>query len=109
MLDGEKIIVGGEEMVMPPLNIKAVKKFYKQLQQGLDPSQSVEVVTEIIYEALARNYPDLTTEQLEERLSLPEMNEVLPKLLEVSGFVAAVPQTGAPKKKSRTGTPLSAA
>jgi hypothetical protein len=91
MLDGVKIKVGGEEMTLPPLNWKATRKFFKDVTGGAldDPEQAVDLMPELLLASLARNYPELTQEELEERITPGEVLAAIPLLLQVSGFTQA--------------------
>ena len=91
MLDGVDILVGGETMILPPLNWRSAKKFFKDITSGsLDnPELAIDLMPQILFAALARNYPDLTQDELEDRITPGEILSVIPKLLTVSGFVEA--------------------
>jgi len=107
MLDGVKIKVGGEDMTLPPLNWKAARKFFKNIVGGSleDPEQAVDLMPELLFAALARNYPDLTQSDLEDRITPGEVLAAIPALLEVSGFTPAAPgEAKRGRVASRTGT-----
>lgn len=91
MLDGEKIMVGGEEMVLPPLNWKATRKFFKAVTTGElnDPDKAIDLMPELLFAALARNYPELTQEVMEDVITPGELMAAVPALLRVSGFSQA--------------------
>ena len=88
MLDGVKIMVGGEEMTLPHLNWRSVKRFFKDITGGAldDPDRAIDLMPEMLLEALVRNYPEITQAELEDRMTPGEMLAAIPKLLEVSGF-----------------------
>jgi len=91
MPDGEKIMVGGEEMILPPLNWKSSRKFFKAVTSGAleNPDEAVDLMPELLFAALVRNYPELTQEALEDRITPGEVLAAIPILLRVSGFSQA--------------------
>ena len=93
MVKGEKIAVGGEEMVLPPLNLDDVEKYWGQLLDG-SLFKDVSACAQIFHSALVRNYPDLTMEEMDDALSPQEMMAAIPVLLRISGFVSGEPEGG---------------
>jgi hypothetical protein len=89
MIDGEKILVGGKEKVLPPLNWKACKKFFKEITGNKlnDADLGPDLMEELIHAALVRNYPEFTRENLEEDATFGEIKDALAILLRLSGFV----------------------
>ena len=87
MVKGEKIAVGGEEMVLPPLNLDDVEKYWGQLLDG-SLFKDVSACAQIFHSALVRNYPDLTIGELKARMSPGELVLGLPILMKQSGFIA---------------------
>ena len=100
MLDGETIKVGGEDRVLPPLNWKACKKWFKAISEG--KSYDPEIMSGMLHSALVRNYPELTEDQMDEALTPTEMLTAIPVLLKLSGFTSG--ETLGGSKKSRIGT-----
>jgi len=84
MIEGPTIRVGGEDKIMPPLNWKAVKTYWRELVAG---SPEGETISKVLHAALVRNYPDLTLEALEEAMSPGEVLAAFPLLVKISGFV----------------------
>jgi hypothetical protein len=91
MFEGITIKVGGEDMVLPPLNWKAAKRFYKDIISGdiNDPEKAIDLMPEMLHVALARNYPELTQAELEDTITPGELLAAIPQLLAVSGFIQA--------------------
>jgi hypothetical protein len=88
MFEGITIKVGGEDMVLPPLNWKAAKRFYKEITTGEinDPDKAIDLMPELLHAALVRNYPELTMAALEDAIAPGELLAAIPLLLSVSGF-----------------------
>ena len=84
MIEGPTIKVGGEDKIMPPLNWKAVKTYWRELVAG---NPEGETISKVLHAALVRNYPDLTLEALEEAMSPGEVLAAFPLLVKISGFV----------------------
>jgi len=96
MFEGIMIKVNGEDMVLPPLNWRATKRFYKDIISGdiNDPAKAIDLMPEMLHAALARNYPELTQDALEDIIAPGELLSAIPLLLSVSGFSQA-PKGGA--------------
>jgi hypothetical protein len=96
MFEGKTIKVGGEDMVLPPLNWKAAKRFYKDIISGdiNDPEKAIDIMPDMLHAALVRNYPELTQAALEDIIAPGELLAAIPILLSVSGFLQA-PEGGA--------------
>lgn len=88
MIDGKTISMGGREWTIPPLNFKALRKFREQLgsMSAADLSRS-DMVSEMILEAMRRNYPDLTLAELEDMLDMGNILPVVEAVLAASGLV----------------------
>lgn len=95
MLDGQPIKIDGKEWIVPALNFKAIRKLRSQIEalaaMPLTASisdEQIDVVVEIIFTALTRNYPDLTKPEVEEMLTLANMKSIVSAIMGVSGFVS---------------------
>ena len=89
MIEGETIKVGGEDRIIPPLNWKGCKKFYGAIASGqLNSETGAEAMSGLIFAALVRNYPDMTQDEMEEKMSPGEVVAALPIVLRLSGFVS---------------------
>jgi hypothetical protein len=94
MIKGKEIELGGKMYVVPPLSLSKVEYYQDQLVNftgGLDP-KSVKLVSEVTHAAIARNYPDMTLEEVKDILDLGNMVEVFQAVLQVSGFVMSTDQ-----------------
>jgi hypothetical protein len=101
MIKGEKIKVGGEEMVLPPLNLDDVEQHWLALIDG-SLFKNLNGCAEIFHSALVRNYPDLTLAEIKAKMTPGELVLNLQILMKQSGFV--VPgETPRGSKGSQTG------
>jgi hypothetical protein len=95
MIDGVTIKAGGKDWIVPPLTLKMVKKFAPvmgRIATFTDPVQSVEVMDammELIHAAFVRNYPDLTTEAVEDMVDLGNLLTIIQAIMGISGLVAS--------------------
>jgi len=94
MIPGTNVTLGGQKYLIPPLNFAALKKhkpFLIRAMKGVvDPTtiddQDFDVMFDLVYLALKRNYPALTEEVLGDQLDLGNIQIVMPALMKTSGF-----------------------
>lgn len=85
---GIRLLLGGRDWVVPPLNLAALEQLQEQLARfsgGLD-ADSVALVLDATTAALRRNYPDITREQVADMLDVANMAEVMEAVMDVSGL-----------------------
>lgn len=89
--EGVVIIVGGEDLTLPPLNWAGAKKFFKHIVAGEinNPEIAIDLMPEMLLAALIRNYPDLTMAALEQVITPGELLAAIPILMTMSGFTQA--------------------
>lgn len=109
MIDGIKVKIGGERYVLPPLGLAGLKKWLDLQKAFSDASaaERFELNLEVVHAALVRNYPDLTLDEVKEKIHAGEAVELagtLTKILELSGMKPAKAEGGAKKKRGSTGT-----
>jgi hypothetical protein len=90
MIDGVQIRMGGREFLVPPLNLKTIRRLEPKLANlstvnPSDPSNLDDVV-EIVHAALSRNYPDLGRDEIEDLLDMGNLNEVIVAIMGISGL-----------------------
>ena len=92
MLDGQKLKLGETEYVVPPLNLKAMRRLLPRISTltvvGLPTDEDLETILDVVHSAMVRNYPDLTKEVVEEGLDVINMKELLGGILGSSGLKA---------------------
>lgn len=90
LLDGVTVKIGRRDFIVPPLNLKAVKRIGQLVPVMLredGSAESIDAAVEVIHMAVRRNYPDLTREELEEELDLGNLAAVSLQIAEASGLV----------------------
>lgn len=90
MIEGATIKLAGTEYVVPPLNLSSIKRLKADLlkvNSGEANEDAMDSIARIVHAALVRNYPDMTIEQVEEKLDLQNFPQVLAAVMGNSGFV----------------------
>lgn len=93
LIDGVVINLGGEDYTIPPLNFGQIKRLAKEIQDsskivdGPFSEDRLQAILIITLSALQRNYPDMTMEDLEEKLDVVNYVKVFQAIMGVSGFV----------------------
>ena len=64
MIDGQRITLGGREFVAPPVPFSCMRRFADVFEGRAAPT--VEVMADIVFTALKRNYPDLDQKVFED-------------------------------------------
>jgi hypothetical protein len=88
MIEGKKVQMGGKEWIVPPLNFRSLKAHREALMTATPASLVASgKVVDLIHEALKRNYPELTLDELEDMLDMGNALAVTEAVLGVSGLV----------------------
>jgi hypothetical protein len=93
-IDGAKIRMGGEDWVVPPLNLRAVRlheQMIKDIQTVGSQFEGLPKIAAVALAALQRNYPELTLEQVEDLLDMGNALSVFRAIIGQSGFEEARP------------------
>lgn len=93
MLPGATIELGGEQYVLPPLNLRLYYDFEKERQVIMDPGahtsqEYTDATAVLIVESLKRNYPEIQREFVLEHISVPDCPKYVLALLSNAGFEA---------------------
>ena len=98
--DGERLKLGDREFVVPPLNWRRIRKILPILERmkditaggGLIITESMldDSVT-VIYEAVSRNYSEITLEELEELVDLANAPKLIMAVMGLSGLLQGEP------------------
>jgi len=64
-LPGVKISIGGHEMIVPGLDMKRLRKV-KRRNPVLSRETVFDIAMKIIHQALQRNYPEITLDEVED-------------------------------------------
>lgn len=90
MIEGVKVKIGEQEYEIPALNFPRLKKVMalqtKLVGETGEKSDQVDAMTEIIFIAVQRNYPDIKREEIEDSLDMLNVNGILDEILFVSGL-----------------------
>jgi hypothetical protein len=95
MIDGAVMTINGQEYVIPALNFKALRKLRADLDM-LGKVESNRPLTDdeadafvrVFHAALVRNYPDMTTDDVEELVDFRNLVPLMTAIMGASGFVA---------------------
>jgi hypothetical protein len=91
MIPGIAVSMGGREWTVPPLTLGQLRRLMPKVRQLSDINAQmgetqIAVLVEIVTAALQRNYPDITTETVENLLDLGNSGPVLTAVLTGSGL-----------------------
>ena len=87
---GVAIIFGDLELIIPPLNLRALEQLQEKISNftgGISVDQ-VGIVADVSLAALQRNYPDMTRDDVSDLIDLGNMVEVMNAVMGVSGLTA---------------------
>ena len=89
MIDGVKIKLGEIEYVVPPLNLKSMRRLLPKLNtlktSGLPGDEDLTTIVDVVHSALVRNYPNMTVEDVENGLDMVNMQGIVSQVLGQSG------------------------
>lgn len=93
MIEGVAVSLGGEDYIIPPLNLSAVRRLLPKIESIVANPNVVNLtddmmdsMLEIILTAMKRNYPDMSREKIEDLIDLANMKPVIAAVLGTSGF-----------------------
>jgi hypothetical protein len=91
MIPGVTISMGGRDWVVPPLTLGMMRRVLPQVMKLRDfgaamGGEEIDVIVELVTAALQRNYPDLTSAQVEDLLDLGNAHMVVQAILTGSGL-----------------------
>jgi len=90
------VTLGGREFVVPPLNLKALRKLAPKIQMlaaigDVPTDEQLEAVASVVHSALVRNYPDMTQEEVEDALDLLNLVPTIDAVMQASGLRRVAP------------------
>jgi len=90
---GEWVEMSGKEYKIPPLNFKALREVQGKVTQigaikGVPTPEQMDIVVDVVYMAMRRNYPDMKRETVEDILDVGNMMPVFAAVMRVAGFKA---------------------
>jgi hypothetical protein len=91
--DGVAMKLGGKEIVVPPLSLKLIRKYQEELKNignfsGVPGPEQIDLISKVILDAIQRNYPDFTMDELEEVIDVKNMRTLFQAIMGVSGLEA---------------------
>ncbi len=112
MIPGVAVAMGGQDWVVPPLTLGQLRRLMPKVRQLTEIGASmgetqIAVLVDIVTAALQRNYPEMTTDQVENFLDLGNASVVLNAVLTGSGLKpggAAMGEAPAPGISSGAGS-----
>lgn len=95
-IPGLKVTFGGQDYIVPPLNIKNLKRFNGQIAKITSDSatpdaEKLTLICEIALAAVQRNYPSTTMDFMEEWVDLGNCWAIFGAIMGQSGYAAAKP------------------
>ncbi len=91
--EGEPIALGGKEYVLPSLSTGKAKKLWPEIldmDKGITAEtlpKKFDAMIAIIHAALARNYPELTMDEVGELVDLKRAPEICLQVCRLSGMI----------------------
>jgi len=91
LIEGVTIRIAGRDWMVPALTFKQLRRLQPQIEllatigAAATPEQ-IAAVSEIVRAALSRNYPELTTDDVEEMLDLGNAARIIGAILRGSGL-----------------------
>ena len=92
MIKGHKVILGGEEYILPPMTL-AIMFDNEENINTLQTPQDISVIayskiaSPILLACLQRNYPEMTEKEFTRLVDLQMMMDMMPAMFNQSGFV----------------------
>ena len=87
---GAKILLGDKYYIVPPLSIGQLethKELIAQARTMRNDDESMIAAMPLLHSAFSRNYPDMTLDELKDRIDLASFHVVCFALWNISGIV----------------------
>ena len=104
--EGVKVMIGGAEYVVPPLNLRQIKQFQDTIGEQMKKASAasgdglnlteLDSMKEVILAAMQRNYPELSAEWIDENIDMGNLISVFVAAMGVSGLKKAAAELGSP-------------
>ncbi|MDP3650524.1 MAG: hypothetical protein Q8R67_02465 [Rhodoferax sp.] len=110
-IDGVDVLLGGVIYILPPCSLATLKRHTKGIdamqRSSFDFSEaSVDTILNLVFEALRRNYPDITPEFVAEHLGLDMVMETFQAAMDVSGLMRKSKAAATSKEAAQEGGTL---
>ena len=105
--DGVRVWMNGKEWIVPALSLSQFRRHHCTLTNtDLKPQDWQEPISSripIILEAIQRNYPEMTEQQLLDMIDLRTYRTIFDAIIHASGLRAALPGEEQPVASTSTG------
>ena len=100
--DGVTVTIGEDKYIVPPLSLKSIKRHQADFESmdKKSPLEMLEITSQVLHEALSRNYADITQDQVDDMVDINNMGQWMQAIAGASGLKAG----GAPAGSGQTGT-----
>ena len=87
------VTLGNAEYQVPPLNFKALRSLAAEIEPlvnmevgSIPRMEQLAIIVKLAHAALSRNYPELSFEEVEDRVDMGNFNDVLSAVISASGM-----------------------
>lgn len=90
MIDySEELVINGKAYCFAPINLKTLKKM-KQEESKYESQEFplVQLICDLAFQSLKRNYPDITLEEMEEMVDPRNASVIHDHIMKVAGYKA---------------------
>lgn len=102
MIEGTSIKIGETIYVIPPMNLRLLKKYGGELAKmsslkdtdNQTKFDAMAAVVPIVHECVKRNYPDVTLEMMEDMIDLANFRPIIEAIMGLSGISTTVSAEG---------------
>lgn len=92
MIDGPKLVLGGQEFIVPPANLKTIRAHTAARTKADSTAQErIDANVAFILTTLQRNYPDLTEDFVLTHVDARNQTDVMRIISEAAGYTKAEP------------------
>jgi len=90
---GEKVTIGNAEYVAAPLPIGKMKLMADAFDtEKVTESEMFDNMIHFIHASIARNHPSVTTEEIEDNMTIAEASDLFQKVIMLSGATNKQPE-----------------
>lgn len=89
MIPGIPKTIGGTEYIVPPVSLGTLEVYgdaIHEFEKGTLGLAGFKVVTDVVFAALKRNYPDITREFIKDNIGLEDAGDYFTAVMDVSGM-----------------------
>jgi hypothetical protein len=89
LIKGVTINLGGEELILPPLNLEGLEEcaeYLDKLFTAASTKDQVFCIGPLLHASLRRNYPDITLEHIKQVVELKDIAPLTQAFAEANGY-----------------------